>query len=38
MGKRPEALATYGIVLKRPDMYDMYKEAQLGLRSPYTNK
>ena len=38
MGKRREALATYNVVLKRPNVYDMYNEAQRGLRSPYANK
>ena len=38
IGKRSEALATYDVVLKRPNVFDMYNEAQRGLRSPYTNK
>jgi tetratricopeptide (TPR) repeat protein len=38
MGKRSEAVATYNAVLKRPNVFDMYNEAQRGLRSPYTHK
>jgi tetratricopeptide (TPR) repeat protein len=37
-GKRPEAVAAYHAVLDRPDVFDMYNEAQRGLRTPYTGK
>ncbi|HEX8178811.1 MAG TPA: tetratricopeptide repeat protein [Pyrinomonadaceae bacterium] len=37
-GKRPEAVAAYHAVLGRPDVFDMYNEAQRGLRTPYTSK
>jgi tetratricopeptide (TPR) repeat protein len=37
-GKRKEAVTAYNAVLVRPDVYDMYAEAQRGLRAPYTAK
>lgn len=37
-GKRPEAVAAYNAVLGRPDVFDMYSEAQRGLRAPFTTK
>ncbi len=37
-GKRPEAVSAYHAVLGRPDVYDMYDEAQRGLHAPYTMK
>ena len=37
-GKRNEAVTAYNAVLVRPDVYDMYAEAQRGLHSPYTMK
>jgi tetratricopeptide (TPR) repeat protein len=37
-GKRNEAVTAYNAVLVRPDVYDMYAEAQRGLRSPYMIK
>ena len=37
-GKRNEAVTAYNAVLVRPDVYDMYAEAQRGLRAPYTAK
>ncbi len=37
-GKRPEAVSAYHAVLGRPDVYDMYDEAQRGLHAPFTMK
>ena len=38
VGKRREALSAYNTVLKRPNAYDTYNEAQRGLRNPYSTK
>ncbi|HEX8069857.1 MAG TPA: hypothetical protein VF546_07900 [Pyrinomonadaceae bacterium] len=37
-GKRTEAVSAYNAVLSRPDVFDMYSEAQRGLHAPYVNK
>ncbi|MGH9903909.1 MAG: hypothetical protein ACRD68_19030, partial [Pyrinomonadaceae bacterium] len=37
-GKRREALVAYNGVLKRPNVYDLYDEAQRGISSPYTDR
>ncbi len=34
-GKRSEALAEYGVVLSRPNVYDSYDQARRGQKEPY---
>jgi tetratricopeptide (TPR) repeat protein len=34
-GKRHEALAEYGAILRRPNVYNVHEQARRGLREPY---